>query len=129
MLTFDEARRIAANIAKLPKLLSQEKMIAVHSRRAAPSRNQGSGEFVYRRLRKGGAEMLRNFSLIGALAVALLFPLTASAAGRTNPGLKSGPNLGSVGKSHTNPGGKSNYRGYNYSDKLRSNPGGKYVHR
>jgi hypothetical protein len=66
--------------------------------------------------------MLRNFSLIGALAVALALPLTASAVSRTNPGLKYGPSLGSVGKLHTNPGGKYHYRGYNYSERFGTNP-------
>jgi hypothetical protein len=71
--------------------------------------------------------MLRYYSLV--LTVVLALPLTAFAAGRTNPGLKYGPNLGSVGKLHTNPGGKYHYRGYNYGDKFGSNPGGKYRYR
>jgi hypothetical protein len=76
-------------------------------------------------------QVLRKFSLIGAVAAALFFPLPASAGsafkgGATNPGGKYVPYGGGVGKFHTNPGGKYVYRGY--GSKFHTNPGGKYVY-
>ena len=90
--------------------------------------------------------MLRWFSLIGAVAAALFFPLPASAGSafatnpggkyvpfgggvgtfHTNPGGKYVPYGGGVGEFHTNPGGKYVYRGY--GSKFHTNPGGKYVY-
>jgi len=76
-------------------------------------------------------QVLSKFSLIGAVAAALFFPLPASAGsavkgGATNPGGKYVPYGGGVGKFHTNPGGKYVYRGY--GSKFHTNPGGKYVY-
>jgi hypothetical protein len=76
-------------------------------------------------------QMLRKFSLIGAVAAALFFPIPASAGSAfkgaaTNPGGKYVPYGGGVGKFHTNPGGKYVYRGY--GSKFHTNPGGKYVY-
>ena len=66
-------------------------------------------------------QMLGKPSLIGAVAVALLFPLPASAGSAlTNPGGKYVP------YGRTNAGGKYVYRGY--GSKFRTNPGGKYVY-
>jgi hypothetical protein len=75
--------------------------------------------------------MLRKIFLIGAMLAASLLPLPASAGsvfkdGGTNPGAKYVPYGRSVGKFHTNPGGKYIYRGY--GSKFHTNPGGKYVY-
>ena len=72
-------------------------------------------------------QMLGKPSLIGAVAVALLFPLPADAGSAlTNPGGKYVPYGAGVGKFRTNPGGKYVYRGY--GSKFRTNPGGKCVY-
>ena len=74
-------------------------------------------------------QMLRKFSLIGAVAAALFFPIPASAGSAvkgaaTNPGGKYVPYGGGIGKFP--PGGKYVYRGY--GSKFHTNPGGKYVY-
>jgi hypothetical protein len=70
--------------------------------------------FVLGRRKEIENQMLRKFSLIGAVAVALFFPIPASAGSAfkgaaTNPGGKYVPYGGGVGKFHTNPGGKYVY--------------------
>ena len=75
--------------------------------------------------------MVRKVVLIGAILAASLPPLAAEAGsalkgGGTNPGAKYVPYGGSVGKFHTNPGGKYVYRGQ--GSKFHTNPGGKYVY-
>ena len=75
--------------------------------------------------------MVRTFALIGAIVGAALSPLPAAAdsalkGGGTNTGGKYVPYGGSVGKFHTNPGGKYIYRGY--GSKFHTNPGGKYAY-
>ena len=71
--------------------------------------------------------MLLKYSLIGAVAAALFFPLQRPPGSAiTNPGGKYVPYGGGVGKFHTKPGGKYVYRGY--GSKFRTNPGGKYVY-
>jgi hypothetical protein len=87
--------------------------------------------FSSRARKKIEYRMLRKFSLIGAVAAALFFPLPAFAGnafkgGATNPGGKYVPYGGGVGKFHTNPGGKYVYRGY--GRRFHTNPGGKYVY-
>jgi hypothetical protein len=75
--------------------------------------------------------MLRKVALIGVIVGVSLSPLPAPAdsalkVGGTNPGAKYVPYGGTVGKFHTNPGGKYVYRGY--GTKFHTNPGGKYVY-